>query len=148
MNAPLINPWDIPGINNRLVELHADKNLSMREIADRLAFEFEVELTRNAIIGRCRRVGLPTRPTGTPRPPIIPAQRKPPLRIDAPIVPEPEPVIGRLTIYQLRHDTCRFVLGELADRPPYLFCGEPSNLGCSWCPTHYRTVYGRPQVPA
>ena len=149
------SPWAIAGIDARLRELHGDKLLSMREIADRISFEFEVGISRNAIIGRARRIGLPKRPAGTSRSPTIAPKRKPPVRVDAPIAPTIEPVAEPglavamplppgLTIYQLREGVCKFPLGGAYDRPPYFYCGKATKFDRSWCHEHFRRVHNNP----
>jgi hypothetical protein len=153
-------PWLIAGLSARMVELHAltgAKELTMGEIANMLTSEFRASLgdsdvTRNAVIGRCRRLGLPARPS--PLPPVKTARVKAgkPLRIDAPIVPLEALVALKeqgdaLTIYQLDNDTCKFPLGEVSDYPPYLFCGKPTKReGVSYCAAHYSRCHVRARV--
>jgi hypothetical protein len=145
---PNASPWAIAGIDARLRELHGDKLLSMREIADRISFEFEVGISRNAVIGRARRIGLPKRPSGAPRSPTIAPKRKPPVRIDAPIAPAIEPVAEPLppglTIYQLREGVCKFPLPQAEDHPPYFYCGKATKIDRSWCDEHFRRVHNNP----
>jgi hypothetical protein len=145
-------PWLIPGLSSRMVELHAQKGakeLTMGEIASHLEHEFNVEITRNAVIGRCRRLGLPARPS--PLPPVKTARVKAArVRIDAPIVPREALVKEQgnsLTIYQLDNDTCKFVLGAVEDYPPYLFCGQPTKReGVSYCAAHYSRCHIKARV--
>jgi hypothetical protein len=143
MIAPYDNPWEIPGINARLVELHAS-DLTMRAIADRLSFEFEREIGRNSVIGRCRRLGLANRPN------VPPPGRKVKVKVkkvvvDAPIAPEPEPAPRHgLTIYQLKDGVCKWPLGEVEARPPYFYCGEFAEEGCSYCGEHHVKAHGAP----
>ena len=133
-------PWLIPGLSSRMIDLHAltgAKALTMGEIAQKLSFEFEIELTRNAVIGRCRRLGLAARPSPLPQKKL----RSKPVRVDAPIAPveaERLPEDNALTIYQLDSDTCKFFLGKIEDYPPYLYCGKQVlREGVPWCPEHY-----------
>ena len=147
-------PWLIAGLSARMVELHAltgAKELTMGEIASHLEHEFNVEITRNAVIGRCRRLGLPARPS--PLPPVKTARVKAArVRVDAPIVPDIALVAlkeqgNALTIYQLDSDTCKFPLGEIEDRPPYLFCGKPTRReGVSYCAAHYSRCHIKARV--
>jgi GcrA cell cycle regulator len=126
------SPWLIPGITQRLTELHAlsgEAELSMAAIADRLNFEFETDLTRNAIIGRSRRLGLPARPSSRRS-----EMRQPKVRmIEVPRVDRYE----GLTIYQLEAGVCRWPLGEMMDRPPFVYCGKDAEIGVPYCPDHY-----------
>ena len=145
-----VSPWDIPGIDARLRELHAqsgEASLTMAEMAEKLSFEFEVEITKNALIGRCHRIGLP--PRGDISIKKRDARREAGkmirirVRVDAPIPPIIE-VAGdaALTLQQLRQDTCRWPLGKTSDYPPYLFCGEPAALERSYCLVHHKEAHG------
>jgi hypothetical protein len=145
-------PWLTPGITERLEELHAVLGmgeLSMTEIANRLSDEFGATVTRNAVIGRCRRQGLPKRmllkwsnPAGLRK-----RKRRPRRRVAVepmPILPvEPTAPIGKpMTIYQLHDGNCHFPLGETFARPPYFYCGKPvAREGCFWCPEHYARTH-------
>ena len=120
----MINPWNIPGIDARLRELHR-QGLFFSEIAQGLNAEYGTELTRYACIGRAHRLDLPNRPNI-----LVERKPKPP-----PIVHDPIP------IQQLDRSNCHYPLGEMLDRPPYLYCGMPALEGFSWCAKHYRKVY-------
>ena len=146
------SPWLIPGLTQRLIALHAQTGaaeMSMGDIADRLNFEFETDLTRNSIIGRCRRLGLPARVSGAN---FRRAAMKPPkvrmVRIDAPIPARDLPAGPRpegLTIYQLGRGDCRFPLGEMQDRPPFSFCGQEQAEGRSYCAAHHKLTHHTPR---
>jgi len=138
-------PWLIPGITQRLIELHAlsgEQAMTMRAIAEQLSAEFDVKLTANACIGRKHRLSLPNRPTITDvrgKKPMEKANRSH-TKVDAPIAPiEAERFSDNaLTIYQLRDGDCKFVLNDLMARPPFLFCGKAAvREGVPWCPEHY-----------
>jgi hypothetical protein len=154
----LRGPWLTPGIAERLVELHAltgMETMSMGEIAAKLTFEFDKLVTRNAVIGRCQRECLPSRPQGQIV--RIPKKRKSRKRsprrrvIVEPIAPavanewltQVNPSTGRpLTIYELNDRNCHFPLGEIEDRPPFFYCGKPAVCeGCAWCPEHYARTH-------
>src|SRR6188768_3242599 len=113
-------------MTQRLAALHAaPENYSSSEMADMLSDEFNIvpPLTRNAVIGKSRRMSMPPRPakirTGPklrqePWKPTLLADNQP--RCDEPI-----------TIYQLGFGDCRYpVEGE---DPPYLYCGKASDGG-------------------
>jgi len=134
-------------LHRRLAELHANDDLTFRDIAARLSREFNVTLSKNACIGKARRMGLKIRPQVNPPKP----QRKPPK--PPRVTPEVVPVVlprwevelppapqGKLTIYQLDGSTCHYPFGE---RPPYSYCGEPTALNSAWCEGHFRTVYAK-----
>jgi hypothetical protein len=129
----------------RFKALHKDGERSFADIAGTLSHEFGIRLTKNACIGKARRLGLKARAhvppplprkgqrRGKPRP--IPAVL-PGWRIEPPRLP---PAAGKVTIYQLKDGVCHFPHGE---QPPYTYCGAKALRG-SWCATHERVVYPR-----
>jgi GcrA cell cycle regulator len=138
-------PWDIPGINARLEQLHAE-GLSFGQIAKAINAEFGTLLTRNAIIGRSHRLVL------TPRPSPIrqkgPRTRTRSQRItpmnDNQLPLEAENKVHR-TFEQMRRGDCWWPLGEINERA-VLFCAEPTDIGISWCPKHQRIGRTRARV--
>jgi hypothetical protein len=131
----------------RFTALHKDGKRSFQMIADILNHEFGLRLTKNACIGKARRLGLKERPRVAPPPPPPPKRKKrtqstPQLsvysawRVEPPTLPEAD---GRITIYQLDLGRCHYPFG---DRPPYAYCGAATRRG-SWCPHHERVVYPR-----
>jgi GcrA cell cycle regulator len=127
--------------------LHRDKRqLSFEQIAAELSAKFNIELSRNACIGKARRLGLPMRDS-TPRPPrqryLKPVKVE---RVEAPIEPiearVPELRIGGLTIHQTREGDCKWPLGPMHAHPPFMYCGEPSLLGRPYCKTHAAKATG------
>jgi hypothetical protein len=121
--------------------------LSFRRIAALMSIWFDITLTANACIGKAHRLGLPMRGHRTgPRKPHVAHIKRPKMvkvRIDAPIPPEPEPRAATgLTIYQTREGDCKWPLGETYARPPFLYCGEASLLGRSYCVTHMAKATG------
>jgi len=135
------SPWLLPGINERLLELYAEGH-TMRDITEKLNAEFGLDLTRNSIIGRTHRLKLPAREAPVrekvkrvyvykPRPRRV--------RVDAPIAPDMPAPRGEgtaLTIYQLASGDCKWPLGDIQDRPPFLFCGRDAG-DASYCPEHH-----------
>jgi len=133
----------------RFKALHRGGKRSFKQIADMLSQEFGLKLTKNACIGKGRRLGLEQRPRSTPKPEPEPKKR-------ASSTPElvPRPVVAtawrvdtpiltgciRITIYQLRQGVCHFPFG---DRPPYAYCGNTTARGMPWCPHHQTVVYPR-----
>jgi hypothetical protein len=132
----------------RLKALHADDDMSFTEIANQLSEEFMVKLTKNACIGKARRLGLKERARVAPplprkgqkrggsryRPPpvVLPGWQVEPPRLPA--------HADRITIYQLKSGVCHFPFGE---RPPYAYCGHTTRRGLPWCPHHETVVYPR-----
>jgi GcrA cell cycle regulator len=84
-----------------------DKGMSTTKIG------IELGVTKNAVIGRARRLGCVTHALlrAKPKPPPRPQQHFPP------------------------PGACMFAL---TPEPPHRFCGEP---GYPWCPEHHRRVY-------
>ena len=73
MKPPLVRTdWEEVGLIQRLTYLHA-RGYSSREISLKLADEFGLRLTRNAIIGKVHRLCLPHRaqPIVQPKPKSI-----------------------------------------------------------------------------
>jgi len=105
--------------------------------------------TRNAIIGKCNRLGLASpRRHGQhgalvanrnrrEKPPttkwLRPSKRKPALYQFAPETVEPL----KVKYLDLTFGQCRFVLDETDDDCLPLSCGHPTHPGSSWCPHHH-----------
>jgi hypothetical protein len=97
--------------------------MSYRDIAKRMSSVFGVTFTKNSLIGKARRLGVPQRP-----PAIKPAVKK-----DAPV-----------TLYNLQSGCCKWPLGKFEDKPPYLYCGKDTgDISISWCPVHCRKAFGK-----
>jgi hypothetical protein len=137
-------------MNRYFARLHRDpKQLSFVEIAKAMEVKFAITMTRNACIGKARRLGLPTRKFGTPRPPVGRAALKPRkvAAVEAPIapveaiIPDVLPPEG-LTIYQLREGICHWPLGKTYDYPPFMYCGCPALLGRPYCEAHTEKATG------
>jgi hypothetical protein len=125
--------------------LHNGGKRPFSEIAKTLSYEFGIKLTKNACIGKARRLGLEARPRVMPPTPRKGQNRGGPRRL--PVVlpgwqvepPRLPPTAGKITIYQLKDGVCHFPHG---DKPPYTYCGAATRKG-SWCPHHERVVYPR-----
>jgi len=150
MTPTSFGPWSLPGITQRLIELHGlsgVEQLSMEAIAQKLSKEFAVELTKNAVIGRSHRLRLELRDNVPFTRKKVERKMKPNRRVDAPIPPL-EPTIKSgdetLTIYQLRDGDCHWPLGEMQDLPPFQFCGKESLFGRPYCQSHSRIAYNAP----
>ncbi|MGH7935571.1 MAG: GcrA family cell cycle regulator [Chthoniobacterales bacterium] len=134
-----------------LKKLWAD-GLSASQIADELG-----GMTRNAIIGKAHRLGLPGRaksPSSSPRPrkarsPAFGKTRTTPFRGTAQLAyeyvedePQPElleiPLGQRKTLLELKENTCRWPVGDPGS-DKFFFCGG----GCKdvYCPYHFRVAY-------
>lgn len=125
-----------------------DPRLSTREIAVRMA------LSKNAVVGRAHRLGLPARPS-----PIIlvaadaaPAPKPrgaPPLRVTLPRpAPSPAPVRPALPTLPARlagsrpARACRFIAGQPAGLAT-VYCEAATLPGSSYCPHHHAICHVR-----
>jgi GcrA cell cycle regulator len=148
-----MSDWD-DHLIARFKALHRGGKRSFAEIADTLNREFGLKLTKNACIGKGRRLGLEKRPRSTPTqrrrqpkaatpttPENTPELRPPPINpgwtIELPVLPAAS---GRITIYQLQAGVCHYPFGE---RPPYAYCGNTTRRGVPYCPHHEKVVYPR-----
>lgn len=133
------SPWDEPGVMEALVDIASIQKYSAAEIAVMLSKRFNLDISRNSVIGRMARNnialrGKKNRPTSAPyakRPSGVPAQPKPakPIKVD-PLEPLP---MGDVSC------GCRFLHGDALDRN---FCGAPtSSVTSSWCDYHARIVF-------
>ena len=144
--------WDDPAKVELLKRLWAEGSTAS-EIAGLLG------TSRNAVLGKVHRMGLParaisirqrdpawvqmTRSERAMRAERLAAERRarqalkslkgPKLR-DRPLPvekPQPPEFLG-IALLDLRREQCRFPSGE----GPYLFCGQPASEGSSYCPFH------------
>jgi hypothetical protein len=142
----------------RLRALHRNDRLSFDAIAEALSEEFKVTLTKNACIGKARRMGLPERTTKRKRKVFRGDKRRRQITLvaPAPIEAEAVPCVlprwkviadeapaerGKLTLMQLDGNKCHWPSG---DRVPYLFCGAPT-AGKTYCAYHTGISCGRLQ---
>ena len=104
------------------------RNWSPRQIAERLG------MTRNAVIGKANRLGMPIyqKPPKPPPPKQTKPPPPPPPIID--VAPTPPKFLG-LSLMQLRETSCRYPHGEV---PPFSFCGQPQQDGSAYCGFHRR----------
>lgn len=133
------SPWDEPGVMEALIEIASIQKYSAAEIAVMLSKRFNLDISRNSVIGRMARNnialrGKKSRPTSAPyakRLAGVPAQPKAakPIKVD-PLEPVP---MGDVSC------GCRFLHGDALDR---LFCGAPTTeYGSSWCEYHSKRVW-------
>ena len=134
----------------QLRALHRNDKLSFDTIAEILSEDFGVTLTKNACVGKARRMGLPERTSKRKRKVFRGDKRRRHVTLvastPAPIEPEVVPCVlprwkvidappapgGHITLFQLDGNTCRWPHG---DRTPYLFCGAPT-AGKTYCAYH------------
>lgn len=147
--------WDDQTKVELLRKLWAD-GLSASQIAKHFS-----GLSRSAVIGKCRRLGLslgdiqPNRPVREPKPR---KQRRPSAKpvfnfgslfgaypSDEPAKPyvpkATEIVTVAMPLLMLTDHRCKFAEGD----GPFLFCGQPVKPGTSYCPGHCSIVYLKPE---
>jgi len=141
----------------RLREHHANRALSNLDISIKLNREFGTVFTRNAVIGKRKRLGLinPNRPH---KPLYVKAPRvrkaaSPPRRwlpkVEPPTMPEEEIREAVVTdqfqcsIMELENVSCRYPIGEVGDLS-FRYCGCPQADMSSrrpYCDAHARIAY-------
>lgn len=136
-----------------LTELWADKEISAAHIANRLSHKFGVVISRNAILGKAHRLGLPSRREASPsKQRRVPTLRKPPAprkRIVEPrltaetIVDANIPFEQRKTLLELTSKTCRWPVGDPYE-PGFFFCGAKPEEDCVYCAAHKARAYQNP----
>lgn len=135
------------------------RGMSYGQAAEAINARFGTEFTRNAAIGRAKRLGLKTasarkvllkrperRPESAPRTP----QKL--VRPDVPPAPEPEPVravklrcVGirprLLAFADLEPGDCRYPYGGEREGEAYAFCGHPRIPRSSYCRPHHALTH-------
>jgi hypothetical protein len=121
----------------RRQQLLATTDMTFKTIAETLSKEFKCTLSRSAIAGEKRRLGM----AQMAKLPKVRAKKMKKIRVDAPIVPEPprrDPRPFTLLITDLDHSVCHWPSGEAWQRPPFFYCGEAAVTGRPYCETHMR----------
>jgi len=120
-------------MHDRLAGLASD-GFSAKQIAVTLTREFRVNVTRNAVIGRCHRQGMTLTGTSDVRnsPSYLAPPRKAMVVRAAPPPPLPLPPadeVGKVALADLEDNHCRYLIGDL-------YCGDDRVLGSSYCEAH------------
>jgi GcrA cell cycle regulator len=138
------------------------RGLSFSEIANAINARFNTAYSRNATIGRARRLGLsgperPDRPVRPKRQQPNPARQK---KMRAPVLAEPRPKPGvleraaalqlrcvgiaprHLSLLELENGDCRYPYGGDAEGEAITFCGHPRREGSSYCVSHFHLTSG------
>jgi len=133
--------WSAEMINALTDLCDSEDNLTYVVIAERMSKRFQMEFTKNACIGKARRLAQPPRPAKKTKDGR--ASRATLVPIDAPIQPKLRWRTGAagISIYHLSHNRCHWPLAEFEERPPYFYCGKPTLEGASWCENHCKRVY-------
>jgi len=137
---------------------YLDKGLSFSEIARALNQRFGTAYSRNATIGRARRMGLsvPVQPhsasvMSAPKKPDARRLRELRTRKLAHVPPKPSTVERaaalqlrcvavtprHLALVDLEANDCRYPYGGDAEGDPITFCGHPRHGGSSYCLSHF-----------
>jgi GcrA cell cycle regulator len=144
---------------------HRARGMSFAEIAKAINATFKTAYTRNAALGRARRMGLsgPKRPQRAPRlakksrlkskPPRLhklrerhAAKSKRPAAILAPTVTAKLRSVAieprHLRFADLAPGDCRYPYGGDAEGEAITFCGHPQREGSSYCTAHFHLTRG------
>ncbi len=84
-------------------------------------------LSKNAVLGKAHRLGLPTRPL------TLKPEKK--VTSDTPL-----PKIGKTLLMDLKRQTCHWPIGDPKDEDFY-FCGAQCVTGKPYCPEHCKVAY-------
>jgi hypothetical protein len=102
-------------------DLCEDETRTFRSIMKAMNAEFGTNLSRNACIGKARRLKAPPRA----------------------VVNNPVPRPEGLPLDKLRSRSCRWPLGPTMQRPPYFYCGKLTMLGCPYCREHTKAAHSK-----
>lgn len=148
---------------DELKRLHTDPDLSCSQIAAQLMIQFGGQLTRNSIIGKSGRLGLPRKKAAT-RGPTKPkanpaeaaalrelrrrlkkdARRAIEAEVEATDLP-PDQSDRAVDLMRLEDQHCRFPLGEPSHE--MFYCGADKDGEHSYCRRHWRLTH-KPPRPA
>jgi GcrA cell cycle regulator len=145
----------------RLTTLWSE-GLSASQIAKKLASENFVTRSRNAIIGRVFRIGLPQRKSAggsgiedrirakrrarvraAPKPAPKP-QAAPPLPGELQAAAELQPIDPTLGVLGLTEFSCRYPIGDPQDAA-FAFCGRTCSYDATYCVDHAKLCYVPPK---
>ncbi len=138
------------------------KGMSYSEIAAAINAKFSTLYSRNATIGRAKRMGLagPKRPSGGPKPQARPSpsqrqkSREHRTTEDAALPMPPSAgtervklrciqIIPRhLSVVELEAGDCRYPYGGDEEGEAITFCGHPQREGSSYCVGHFHLTRG------
>jgi GcrA cell cycle regulator len=152
------------GVHSDALREYLAKGMSYAEIADAINAKFKTAYSRNAAIGRARRMGIasPERrkdlPRHWPTPPKLQPPRLRKLReCHAPEFTWPMPIFERaetvklrcveidprhLSLADLERDDCRYPYGGDEEGEAITFCGHPRRQDSSYCAPHFHLTRG------
>jgi|SRR5579863_141664 len=145
--------------HSRALREYLAKGLTFSQIADALNARFNTDYSRNAAIGRARRLGLSgsakpdrrarppkrqpkARPLGAKKPqsrvPAAPRSRLQVLKRAAALKLRCVGIVPRhLALIDLEVGDCRYPYGGDEEGEPITFCGHPRREGSSYCTSHF-----------
>ena len=141
------------------------KGMSFAEAADAINVRFDSGYSRNATIGRAKRMGLaaldrPKRLSRAPKEPELPqsrqnCQRAAASKPESQAADRPQRIQLRcvqirprhLAVVELEAGDCRYPYGGDADGEAITFCGHPQREGSSYCLGHFNLTRG-PGTPS
>jgi GcrA cell cycle regulator len=142
------------------------RRMAYSEIADAINAKFKTAYSRNAAIGRARRMGLvePDRPPSPPRarPRVdrlhelrATESRRPPFHRPMPAFEKAEPAELRcveiaprhLSLIELERGDCHYPYGGDSEGEAITFCGHPRRRGSSYCTPHFH-LSRNPDLPS
>ncbi len=144
--------------HSRALREYLERGLSFSRIADAINARFNTAYSRNATIGRARRMGLsgPERADDLARPKFQPKPRpirlrKMRARLAAKSRPKPAVfkraaalklrcvgiVPRQLSLLELEPGDCRYPYGGDREGEAITFCAHPSRVGSSYCVSHF-----------
>lgn len=126
-----------PSVEQRIRHL-AGAGKTAEDISRALSPEFQ--LSRNAVIGFCRRKKIALTGTGGRKRGSRNHRPSMPGPVAAPQKPayDPLPATGAISLADAGPDACRWIIGEPRQQN---ICGHNTASGRSYCPTHARICY-------
>jgi GcrA cell cycle regulator len=161
---------DWPSEHSEAIREYYAKGMSFLQIAQAINASFNTRYSRNAVLGRSKRLGLGVRngPADTSEPPSVDwSSAKPDARVPylgkphqrhaaafillAPKFEAVKPaklrcvaIVPRcLSLIDLEAGDCRYPYGGDEDDEAITFCGHPRRKNSSYCRAHFRLTRGR-----
>jgi GcrA cell cycle regulator len=166
MGEERMQPTDWPPPHSDALREYFAKGMSYSAIANAINAKFRTSYTRNAALGRAKRMGLagpgqfddqskPSPEAGAPglleiNPRKMRARRVSEFWRLPPVFEATEiaklrtaDIVPRhLSLIDLEHGDCRYPYGGDTDGEAITFCGHPQRLGSSYCAAHFDLSVG------
>ncbi|WP_375305007.1 GcrA family cell cycle regulator [Bradyrhizobium sp. A11] len=152
-----MEPGHWPSEHSDALRDYFRKGMSYAEIGRQINARFGTAYTRNAVIGRAKRLGLvipewitspsitpylPGEAPVSPRRAVLPNLNVPPKSAMKPAAPVKLRCVGvqprLLQLVELEPADCRYPYGGDKDGEEIAFCGHPCRPGSSYCAPHAR----------